>query len=423
MALRILLITNKCPPDFDGGYELRAFQIAGALRQRGHDVQLVTAKYRDTFTGERTDPPWVHRIFRYVGISKATGLLRQLDRIRKHLESTTVAAENEPAMEQFLASEKPFDIVYAFGMLRISFAVLRPVTQRGIPVLHHAGGTCLADHFHFWPQKYPGYALAMRLFTRGWYTREHEIDRRHVAYVSTFLRDREMERGHTAPHRYVISRGIDFPLATDVDRPRTQPPTFLTAARIDAQKGIHNVIAAAALLPKDRPWQLHLAGESLNPGYRAECEKQIAAAGIADRVKFLGKLNRADLLAAMRNATAFIFSSIYGEPFSSTIIESMACGTPLIGARDGSILEVATPGTDALVYEKNTPAELAAHMQTILADPTRARALALAGLATVESRYTLDRILELTESVLTSVKKPTTHKSRYNEPAKPFSPN
>ena len=315
MALRILLITNKCPPDFDGGYELRAFQIAEALRSRGHDVQIVTSKYRDSFTGERNDPPWVHRIFRYVSVSKATGLLRHLDRVLKHLESTTVAAENEPAMEHFLSQTRPFDIVYAFGMLRISFAVLLPVTRRRIPVLHHAGGTCLADHFHFWPKKYPGYRAAMRIFTKGWYTREHDIDRRHVAYVSDFLRDREAERGHTAPNRYVISRGIDFPLATDVDRPRTQPPTFLTAARIDAQKGIHNVIAAAALLPKDLPWQLHLAGESLDPVYLAECERRITSGGISDRVKFLGKLNRADLLAAMRNASAFIFSSIYGEPF------------------------------------------------------------------------------------------------------------
>ena len=246
----------------------------------------------------------------------------------------------------------------------------------------------------------------MRLFTRGWYARENEIDRRHVAYVSTFLRDREEERGHVAPHRYIISRGIDFPLARDVNRQRTQPPTFLTAARIDREKGIHNVIAACGILRKKRPdldWQYHIAGESLDPGYRAACEKQIADEGIGDRVKFIGKLQRADLLAAMRNATAFIFSSIYGEPFSSTIIESMACGTPLIGARDGSILEVATPGTDALVYDKNSTIELAGHMETVLTEPARAQALSLAGLSTVESRYTIDRILDLTESVMKAV--------------------
>ena len=52
--LRILLVTNKCPPDFDGGYELRAFQIAQALRARGHELDVVTSRYRPTFHGEKT---------------------------------------------------------------------------------------------------------------------------------------------------------------------------------------------------------------------------------------------------------------------------------------------------------------------------------------------------------------------------------
>src|SRR6185503_19406922 len=100
--LRILMVTNKCPPDFDGGYELRAFQIAQALRERGHTVDVVTSEFRDTYTGERRDPEWVHRIFRYVGVSKAKGVWRKVDRALKHIEGTTVAAENVPAMEEFL---------------------------------------------------------------------------------------------------------------------------------------------------------------------------------------------------------------------------------------------------------------------------------------------------------------------------------
>ena len=71
--LRILMVSNKCPPDFDGGYELRAFQIAQALRARGHELDLVTSRYRPTYQGERQDPPWVHRIFRYAGPSRRRG--------------------------------------------------------------------------------------------------------------------------------------------------------------------------------------------------------------------------------------------------------------------------------------------------------------------------------------------------------------
>jgi glycosyltransferase involved in cell wall biosynthesis len=415
--LRILLLTNKCPPDFDGGFELRAFQLAKALRERGHAVDVVTSRFRPTFKGERCDPPWVHRIFRYVPVSQAVGFARRLDRVRKHLESTTVAAENMPAMERYLAQhhdglegrdgwERPYDIAYCFGMLRISFGVVEPVQRRGIPILWHAGGTCMADHFFHWPKKIPGYGLAMRLLTRGWYAFEHRVRFQHVAYVSEFLRDREEERGHVPPHRYVISRGIDFPLRHDVERAREEPPMFFMACRLDPYKGVHHAVSAAALLYRrnpERAWRLEIAGESLDPGYRATLEAQIAREGLQDRVQFLGRLSRSEVSERMSRATAFLFTSIYGEPFSSTIIETLASGTPLIAADDGSILEVVEPGVTALVYPKNEPHALAAHMEAVLDDPARGQALARAGLRTIEQRYTLDRILDLTEQTFARV--------------------
>ena len=403
--LRILLVTNKCPPDFDGGYELRAFQIAQALRERGHEVDIVTSKYRDTFVGERRGPAWVHRLFRYVPVSCVKGPLRHFDRLAKLFESTWVAGENVPAMEEFLRGRE-YDLAYCFGMLRISFAVAEPIQRRGIPILWHAGGTCIADHFFHHAKKVPGYEIAMRLFTHGWYAAERRVEFRHVAYVSTFLRDRERERGHLPPHSYIISRGIDFPLAPDVDRPRTQPPVFFLAARLDATKGTHIAAAAAALLAKKRPglaWKIEFAGTTFVPAYREKIEAEVAREGLGGRVAFLGQLDRAEVLARMKSATAFIFSSIYGEPFSSTIIESMASGTPLIGADDGSILEVVEPGVSALVYRKNDPADLAANMERVLTDPALAQRVAAAGVQTIRTRYTLDRILDLTEETFERV--------------------
>src|SRR4051812_36414213 len=119
--LRILMVSNKCPPDFDGGFELRAFQIAQALRARGHEVDFVTSRYRDSFRGERRDPPWVHRILRFIPVSPSRTLWRKVDRVVRHIKGTTVAAENVPAMERFLEG-RTYDVAYCFGLLRVSFA-------------------------------------------------------------------------------------------------------------------------------------------------------------------------------------------------------------------------------------------------------------------------------------------------------------
>lgn len=403
--LRILLVSNKCPPDFDGGYELRAFQIAQALRARGHELDFVTSRYRPTYQGEQRDPAWVHRIFHYSGPSKVSGLARKLDRITRFIKGTTVASENAPALEAFLDGRE-YDVAYCFGLVRIGFATTGPLTRRGIPILWHAGDAHLVDRFVDWPKRIPGYDFALRTFAGEWWAREKAVNFENIAVVSEFLRERFEGCGLPIRNLRVISRGIDFPLAVDLERTRDTPPTFLMASRLDPQKGMHHAITALGQLRQRRPelaWKLAIAGQPMTPGYLAELQAQAARAGIGDRLEFLGRLPHAEVLARMRRATAFLFCSTYGEPFSSTIIEALACGTPLIGSDDGSILEVIEPGVSGLVYAKEDPAGLSAHMERVLDDPALCRRLALAGLHTITTRYTIDRILELTESVFEEV--------------------
>ena len=343
--LRILLITNKTPPDFDGGYELRAFQIAQALRARGHDLAVATSRYRPTFRGEKSDPPWVHRIFRYVLVSQSKTVWRKIDRVVKRVQCTSVARENLPAMEAFLRQHhdgSPYDIAYCFGLHRISYGVLQPLMQRGLPILHHAGGAHIMEHTIKLPREVPGYGLALNLFAKKWYALEKAGDFRNIAFVSEFLRDSCAENGLKPARTFVIPRGIDFPLGTDVERARRTPPVFMMACQIDPQKGPHIVITAAGLLQRKRPeldWRLEIAGVSYTD-YQDRCIAQAAAEGIGERVAFIGHLKRADVVERMRQATAFVSASIYGEPFAGTIIEALGSGTTLIGAKSGSILEV-----------------------------------------------------------------------------------
>jgi glycosyltransferase involved in cell wall biosynthesis len=325
--------------------------------------------------------------------------------VLKHLEGTNVAAENLPAMEAFLRGRE-YDIAYCFGLLRVSFATTLPISERGIPILWHAGSSCIADHFYKWPRDVFGYRFGMNLLAGKWYRREQQCDFRHVAYVSNFLRDRARAAGFRPPGEYVISRGVDFAPRRDPERERADPPVFFMACRVDAQKGVHHTITAAGLLARRRPelaWRLEIAGTSVIPGYRAQLDEQIAREGLAERVQFIGQLPHDEVFARMRTATAFLFTSINGEPFSSTIVEALACGTPLIGSDDGSILEVVEPGESALVYRRDKPAELAAHLEAVLDDPALRRRLAAAGLVVVEERYTLERILVQTERLFAEI--------------------
>ena len=403
--MNILLVTNKCPPDYDGGYELRAFQIANALRARGHNLDIATSHFRPGFKLEAPEPSWVHRIFDYVPISSRTGLARKADAAWRRVQCTTIAEHNVPAMREFLKGRQ-YDLAYCFGLHRISLASAHPLTEKGIPILWHAGGTYIADQLHRWPSEIPGFRVAMNTVAKKWYEMERAVDYSNIAFVSEFLRNYFFDQGMKVPHPYVISRGADFDLQRDVDRKRAAPPRFFMASRIDREKGIHKAIEAAILLNRRQPdlrWGLDVAGAAGDAEYLRQLHLQLAEGGLAGKVAFLGKLSRDNVLANMRNATAFVSCSRYGEPFAGTIIETLASGTPLIGSIDGSIKEVVVHEESALLFEKDDAELLSRHMERVLTDSALAQSLAQNGLKVIEQRYTLDKILDQTEAAFKDV--------------------
>jgi glycosyltransferase involved in cell wall biosynthesis len=68
-------------------------------------------------------------------------------------------------------------------------------------------------------------------------------------------------------------------------------------------------------------------------------------------VEFLGEINEAEKVGFLGNALALLFPIDWPEPFGLAMIESMACGTPVIARRRGSVPEVVDDGVTGLVFE------------------------------------------------------------------------
>jgi len=391
--LRILVLSNLCPPDFDGGFEMRAFQIAGALRERGHEVQFVTSDYRPTFHGTKGDPVWVHRILKYVEKGESGA-----ERIRRFVAAFPESVRNAKRVDAFLQTRE-FDIAYLFGLHRIGLASHYPLVQRGVPILWHAGDPFLVRQLKVWPRQVPPYNWLLNSLYRESRRMELEGDYRNIAFVSERLREYYMQEGLTPDRSFIIPRGVDFPLGRDVDRLRLTPPVFFQACRLHEQKGPHISIAAAALLAKEAPnlaWRLEIAGAPEHPKYREHLLSLIKEHKLGSRVSLIGQLPRSEVLLRMRSATALIHASIFEDPFANTIVETLGAGTPLIGSDIGSIREVVEPEASALLFKPGDAAELAKQMKRTLLEPGLRSKLAKAGIQIVEQRYTMDRILDLT---------------------------
>jgi len=81
------------------------------------------------------------------------------------------------------------------------------------------------------------------------------------------------------------------------------------------------------------------------------------------RVEFLGEVTDAEKQDLLANALALLFPIDWPEPFGMVVIESLACGTPVIARRRGSVPELIAHGHTGFVGE--TEEEMAAAVEQV----------------------------------------------------------
>ena len=68
-------------------------------------------------------------------------------------------------------------------------------------------------------------------------------------------------------------------------------------------------------------------------------------------VEYIGEINEAQKADFLGNARALLFPIDWPEPFGLVMIEAIACGTPVIAFRCGSVPEVITPGKSGFIVK------------------------------------------------------------------------
>jgi glycosyltransferase involved in cell wall biosynthesis len=151
-------------------------------------------------------------------------------------------------------------------------------------------------------------------------------------------------------------------------------PVVLTASAKRPHKNLARLLEALASIPPERRPVLLLPGYPTP--YEAELRRQAEELGLAADTRILGWVSTAELESLYAVASAFVFPSLY-EGFGLPILEAMARGVPVASSRRGSLAEVA--GDAARGFDPERPAEIAAAIEALLADPAEAERLRLAG--------------------------------------------
>jgi glycosyltransferase involved in cell wall biosynthesis len=101
------------------------------------------------------------------------------------------------------------------------------------------------------------------------------------------------------------------------------------------EKGAHRAIAVAMELGLP----LKLAGKVREPREQ-EYFSEFVEPHLKDGIEYLGEVNHGMKVELLQNARCTLFPIEWEEPFGLVMIESMACGTPVIATRHGAVPEV-----------------------------------------------------------------------------------
>ena len=121
---------------------------------------------------------------------------------------------------------------------------------------------------------------------------------------------------------------------------------LLFLGRMSADKGCHRAIEVATEVGVP----LKIAGKMREPAEREYFETYVAP-HLGEGVEYLGETSHGKKVALLQNARATLFPIDWEEPFGLVMIESMACGTPVIATRWGAVPEVIEEGRSGVIVD------------------------------------------------------------------------
>lgn len=194
----------------------------------------------------------------------------------------------------------------------------------------------------------------------------------------------------------VIPNGLDI----EAFAPRSLPSRLrrvITVANLRQEKA-HEVLfeAAASILRGYPDAEFWIVGGGVR---RDELTALAGRLGIAGRTRFFG--HRDDVPALLAESDIFVLPS-RSEAFPSGVIEAMAAGLPVVVTGVGGNLELVRHRQNGLIVPPGDAAAIEASIRELIESPGQAAALGRAARASVEHRFSFERMVSAFEHLYRS---------------------
>ena len=207
---------------------------------------------------------------------------------------------------------------------------------------HADGYDIIHNHFDYLPLTYTGLTDIPVLTTIHGFSSPgilpvYKKYNRNGFYVSISDADRSPDLDYVK----TIHHGIDI---NQFDFQPRQSDTLLFFGRIHNDKGARQAIEIAGACKK----KLILAGIIQDQAYY---EQSIAPQIDNDEVTYVGSVGPVERSRLLGSASAMLHPIQFDEPFGLSVIESMACGTPVVAFNRGSMPELIENGRNGFLVD------------------------------------------------------------------------
>ena len=280
------------PPKKYGGTELFIAQLAEGLKCCGIDVVVYT-------NGESTvgvEKRWLYKDQRWPIQGEVFDNLQDFNHVSWAISDAAADC----------------DVIHLNNVPALMFTRFVP-GSRFVYTMHHVHEDHLSRIYEFFP-------------------------RVEFVTISDFQRQRE-----TLPRMRTIHHGIDLNLY----QPRSTKSDYLCfLGRIAPIKGTHLAIEIA----QKSGIPLKIAGE-VQPIFQDYFDAKIKPHLDGKHIEYVGEADLAAKNELLGNSMAMLFPIQWNEPFGLVMIESMACGTPVLALPGGAVGEVVRDGISGFVRE------------------------------------------------------------------------
>ncbi|MFZ1979049.1 MAG: glycosyltransferase family 4 protein [Bacteroidota bacterium] len=179
----------------------------------------------------------------------------------------------------------------------------------------------------------------------------------HFITPSKFLRSKMIEGGWDEKRLVHIPTFVQ-PQHFNFDENRKRQIVY--AGRLEKIKGVQILLKAISILKNDKPqkpFDMIIVGDG-DPVYVAELKGFVTAHNL-ENVHFIGNVSKEKVLEILKNSFISIVPSILYENTPNTVLESFACGTPVIASNHGSFPELVMEGKTGFLFEPGNANDLA----------------------------------------------------------------